>query len=82
VYGATVPTRTDRSKTDPCEREQRDHLDRFLLAVSSGWPQVMSFLESCPLDYRAREILRELQISDGSIEDEGGVTHHVARRAA
>jgi hypothetical protein len=61
MYGATSLAELDRAFAAPSERERLDFLDEFVVAVSSGWPQVMDLLESCALDREAREILRELQ---------------------
>jgi hypothetical protein len=43
------------------EPEAGHRVERFLWAVSSGWPQVLCYLESCDLDREAREILRHLR---------------------
>jgi hypothetical protein len=64
MYGATALLEMDRTDVALSERERCDHLDQFLAAVSSGWPQVMSFLESSELDPEARQLLRELRDDD------------------
>jgi hypothetical protein len=64
MYEATALAELDRADATFSERERRHGLDQFLTAVSSGWPQVMRFLESCALDREAQEILRELQQED------------------
>ena len=61
MCAATSLAELDRAHAAPSEEGLLDLLDEFLLAVSSGWPQVMSFLESCELDREARAILRELK---------------------
>jgi hypothetical protein len=61
VFGSTSTAELDRAHTVDFDEECLKQLDEFLLAVSSGWPEVMSFLASCDLDEEAREILRELQ---------------------
>jgi hypothetical protein len=60
-YGATAVGELDRANVPLSERERCERLDQFLTAVSSGWPQVMSFLESSELDPEARQLLRKLQ---------------------
>jgi hypothetical protein len=63
MYGATATLELHRPGQAPAE-EVCDRVEKFLWAVSAGWSQVMSFLETCELDGRAHEILRELQRSD------------------
>jgi hypothetical protein len=70
MYETTALAELDRVDARFSEREsfseleEVDRVERFLWAVSSGWPQVMSFLESCDLDREAREILRHLRQDD------------------
>jgi hypothetical protein len=60
MFGATAVAEPDRADGALSERERCDCLDQFLTAVSSGWPQVVSCLESCELDRETRRLLREL----------------------
>jgi hypothetical protein len=70
MNGTTAVAELDRADTHFSEREgfsepeAGDRVERFLWAVSSGWPQVLSYLESCDLDREAREILRRLRQDD------------------
>ena len=64
MYGATAVAEIDRADPALLERERCARLDEFLAAVSAGWSQVMSFLDTCELDRDAREILRELRQAD------------------
>ena len=64
MYAATATVELRRADLALLESERCARMDEFLTAVSAGWSQVMSFLETCELDRRAREILRELQRDD------------------
>jgi hypothetical protein len=70
MYGTTALVELDWADAHVPEPEgfsgppEADRVEQFLWAVSSGWPQVMSFLESCDLDREAREILRHLRQDD------------------
>lgn len=48
----------------PSEPDESERIERFLWAVSAGWPQVMDFLESCDLACEAQRILHRLRQSD------------------
>ena len=64
MYGATATLELHHPGQTLAETEVCDRVEEFLWAVSAGWSQVMSFLETCELDREAREILRDLQRSD------------------
>ena len=64
MYGATATLELHRPGQAPAEEEVCDRVEEFLWAVSAGWSQVMSFLETCELDRPTQEILRGLQRSD------------------
>jgi hypothetical protein len=70
MYGVTAVAELNRVDARFSERESLSEpeevagVERFLWAVSSGWPQVMSFLESCDLDREAQEILGSLLQND------------------
>ncbi len=64
MYTATATVELHRADPALLESERCARMDDFLTAVSAGWPDVMSFLETCDLDRQAREILRELQRAD------------------
>jgi hypothetical protein len=64
MYAATATVELNWADLALLERERCARMDEFLTAVSAGWAQVMSFLETCELDREAREILRELQQAD------------------
>ena len=61
MYGTTALAELDQADARFSETENEDLVERFLEAVSAGWPQVMSFLESCDLDCEAQEMLRQLE---------------------
>jgi hypothetical protein len=46
------------------ESELCERMEEFLWEVSAGWPQVMTFLESCDLDREACRMLQELRRND------------------
>ena len=64
MYAATATVELHRAGLALLERERCARMGEFLTAVSAGWSQVMSFLETCELDREAREILRELRRAD------------------
>jgi hypothetical protein len=64
MYAGTATHELDRVDLALLESERCARIDEFLTAVSAGWSQVMSFLDTCELDREAREALRELQRAD------------------
>jgi hypothetical protein len=70
MYGTSAcvePDQVDARFSEPeglPKPKEVDRAEQFLWAVSAGWPQVMSFLESCDLDREARKILRRLRQDD------------------
>jgi hypothetical protein len=64
MYAGTGTVELQRADLALLETERCARIDEFLTAVSMGWSQVMSFLETCELDREAREILRELEQAD------------------
>jgi hypothetical protein len=70
MYGTTALPEVDRVDARSSDREslveleEADPVDGFLRAVSSGWPQVVSWLDSCDLDREVQEMLHNLQPND------------------
>ena len=82
MYGITASILPGQVGMTAAESECCARLEGFMTAVSAGWPCVIDFLESCPLDRETREMLRELRRDDWESEPGRGGAEHVVHRAA